>query len=112
METQLSEILINGTSYVRKDQAPEKEPSGDLKIVILQRGWVMVGRFSRSGSECKLTVASVIRNWGTTKGVGELAKDGPNSNTKLDKCNGLVEFDWLTVVAVISCDEAKWVSKL
>ena len=68
----------------------------------------MVGRFERNGSDCKLHNASVIRSWGTTKGLGEIAKDGPTSNTKLDPCNGLVEFDYLTVVASISCVEEKW----
>jgi len=85
-----------------------EEPKGNTKIVILQRGWIMVGRFERNGSDCKLHNASVIRSWGTTKGLGEIAKDGPNQNTKLDPCNGIVEFDYLTVVATISCEEKKW----
>lgn len=72
----------------------------------------MVGRFERKGSECKLSNASVIRTWGTTKGLGEIADAGPTTSTKLDKCNGLVEFDYLTVVAMISCNENKWESTL
>lgn len=87
---------------------PKKEATGNIKIVILQRGWIMVGKFERNGSDCKLHDASVIRSWGTTKGVGELAQNGPNSNTKLDPCNGVVEFDYLTVVATIHCEEKKW----
>ena len=62
----------------------------------------MVGYLAKSGNECKLAKASVIRSWGTTKGLGEIAGNGPTSNTKLDKCYGLVEFDYLTVVACIS----------
>lgn len=68
----------------------------------------MVGRFERKESECKLFDASVIRNWGATKGLGEIAENGPTASTKLDKCNGLVEFDYLTVVASISCNEENW----
>jgi len=84
----------------------------EVRIVILQRGWVMVGRFERKGSDCKLTDASVIRSWGTTKGLGEIAEAGPTASTKLDKCNGTVEFDYLTVVATISCNEKKWEKNL
>jgi len=68
----------------------------------------MVGRFEKKDSECKLLDASVIRTWGTTKGLGEIAESGPTTNTKLDKCNGLVEFDYLTVVATIACNDKNW----
>lgn len=95
-------ISIDGIEY-----APV-QAEGDIKIVILQRGWVMVGKFERKGSDCKLHNSSVIRSWGTTKGLGELAKDGPTSTTKLDPNNGVVEFDYLTIVATISCDQKSW----
>ena len=108
MKSSIKEIEVNGVAYVPKSSASYVEPAGDFKIVILQRGWVMIGRLERNGSECKLHDASVIRCWGTTKGLGELAKDGPQENTKVDPCNGLVEFDYLTVVATISADESKW----
>jgi len=112
MNTEVNEATINGVVYVRKDSVSEKEIQGDIKIVILQRGWVMVGRFERNGSDCKLHNASVIRSWGTTKGLGEIAKGGPTSVTKLDKCYGLVEFDYLTVVAMISCEVSAWKKEL
>jgi len=98
-------IIVDGVKYYADKP---KSIDSQVKIVILQRGWAMVGRFERKGSECKLHDASVIRTWGTTKGLGEIAKDGPTSSTKLDKCNGLVEFDYLTVVATIACDEKAW----
>ncbi len=98
-------MLIDGVEYVKK---AEQEIKGDIKIVILQRGWCMVGKFERDGSECKLHNASIIRKWGTTKGLGEIAVDGPTQKTVLDKCYGLVEFDYLTVVALLSCEVTKW----
>ena len=79
----------------------------EVKIVILQRGWVFVGKFSKVGSACKLTDASNIRTWGTTKGLGELAEGGPTSNTKLDKVND-VAFHELSVVAMIDCEDKVW----
>lgn len=108
MNQEINEVEINGVKYLRKDLVQEKEITGDIKIVILQRGWIMVGRFERSGNECKLHNASVIRNWGTSKGLGEIASGGPTSTTKLDKCFGVVEFDYLTACATIACEEKKW----
>ena len=99
-------IKIDNVEYVRKDSV--ESITGDIKIVILQRGWIMIGKFERNGSDCKLHNASVIRTWGTTKGLGELAKNGVQSNTKLDKCHGAVQFDYLTVVATIDCDGDSW----
>lgn len=98
-------VTVDGVVYY-SDKL--KANDSDIKIVILQRGWCMVGRLERKENECKLYDASVIRSWGTTRGLGEIAEGGPTTSTKLDKCNGLVEFDYLTVVASISCNKDKW----
>lgn len=105
----VDEVVIDGLTYVPKNSTIEK---GDIRIVILQRGWTMVGRFERNGSECKLRQASVIRAWGTTKGLGQIAKSGPTKDTVLDKTHGIVEFDYLTVVATIACEESEWKNAL
>ena len=102
-----SELTVNGVTYVPKG-SEKIQYTGDIKIVILQRGWILVGKFEKNGSECKLHNASVIRNWGTTKGLGEIAQAGPTANTKIDATNGLVEFDYLTVVATIACNAVAW----
>lgn len=99
-------IKIDEIEYVRKDSVADVK--GDVKIVILQRGWIMVGKFERVGNDCKLHKASIVRTWGTTKGLGEIATGGPTPSTKLDKCGGVVQFDYLTVVASIDCDESEW----
>jgi hypothetical protein len=101
----VQEIVIDGTTYVPK---VSQSFEGDIKIVVLQRGWVYIGRFSREGNDCKLTNASCIRTWGTTKGLQELV-NGATSKTVLDKCEGVVEFDWLTVVHTITVNPLKWV---
>lgn len=103
-----STIKIDEIEYIRKDSvAPQ--PTGDIKIVILPRGWVMIGRFSKDGSNCKLENASSIRRWGTTKGLGELAEKGKLKDTILDYC-GVVEFHELTTIATIQCREDVWKS--
>ena len=98
-------LTIEGVVYVPKDSIQQFK--GDAKIVVLQRGWIYVGRLSREGNDCKLTNAHNIRTWGTTKGLPELCH-GPTSSTKLDKCEGIVEFDWLTVVHTITVNPEKW----
>lgn len=103
----MDQVTVNGKMYY-SEKPSNAEFVGEQKIVVLQRGWVVVGKMEREGSQCKLHKASVIRNWGTTKGLGELALSGPNSGTKLDPCNGAVEFDYLTVILTISVDESKW----
>lgn len=111
MKTKIStdSVFINGQEYLPKTSIKAQEYTGDLKIVVLQRGWIYIGKLERIGNDCKLHNASCIRTWGTTKGLQELV-NGPTSNTKLDKCEGVVEFDWLTVVHTIVCNESKWKS--
>ena len=109
----MKEITINGESYVPKSTvAISPQYDGPIKIVVLQRGWVMIGKFERNGSDCKLHNASVIRIWGTKNGLGELAEKGPLKDTVLDKTNGVVEFDYLTVVCTISVKESVWAKEL
>jgi hypothetical protein len=105
-------MIINGVEYIEKSLASKVEFEGPIKIVVLQRGWVLIGKFERKADQCFLHEASTIRNWGTTKGLGELAKDGPTKDTKLDKCNGVVEFEVLTKVLSIDVDQGKWANKL
>lgn len=66
-----------------------KDEHGKWRIVVLQRGWVAVGRLFKHGNNCILENASVIRRWGTTKGLGEIALNGPTEKTVLDKCSNL-----------------------
>lgn len=68
---------------------------------------MVVGDFSQKGDQCTLTNASVIRSWGTTKGIGEIAENGPTPNTKLDPCPN-VHFHQMTMVGRIDCNESKW----
>lgn len=99
-------ITVNGTTY-----RAERPASGEVKILVLQRGWNVVGRYEKSGTEHVLTDAAVIRYWGTTKGLGELAAGGPTDKTKLDPC-GTVRAHELATVLVLDCDAQKWADAL
>lgn len=108
-KVKVDELTIDGTVYIPKDSVQQVEYTGDVRIVILQRGWIYIGIFERDEKTniCKLHKAYNIRSWGTTKGLGELVH-GPTNITKLDKCEGVVEFDWLTVVHTITVNRNKW----
>jgi hypothetical protein len=108
MEQNINELEVNGVKYIRKDSVQDtKQFDGDIKIVVLQRGWIYIGRFERIGNDCKLYNAYNIRSWGTTKGLPELV-NGATKDTKLDKCEGIVEFDWLTIIHTITVDKKAW----
>lgn len=108
-KNEVTAITVDGEIYVR--QAETVPANSNIKIVILQRGWVMIGRWSQNGEMCALDDASTIRVWGTTKGLGELALGGKTSKTVLDRC-GRVDFHILTTVAVLNCAEDKWRASL
>lgn len=77
------------------------------RIVVLQRGWVAVGNYTESGDEGILTDAKIIRRWGTAKGLGQLAANGPTGNTVLDPA-GTVRFHKLGVVMTFDTEASKW----
>lgn len=102
-------ITVNGVEYVKKGS--DEPTNSNIKIVVLQRGWVFIGRWKQEGDMCSLDNAYTIRTWGTSKGLGQLALEGKQSSTKLDKA-GRVEFHQLTVVAAINADEKLWNEEL
>lgn len=89
----------------------EEAPTGKLVIAILDRGWVFIARaqdnVADSAGSLMLTNAACVRYWGTTKGIGELALEGPRRETKLDEA-GTVTVPRTAVIALIDAVEAKW----
>jgi len=74
--------------------------NGKRQIVILQRGWIVVGDVTREGNDVVVSNSSVIRRWGTKNGIGQLALAGPTSETVLDPL-GRIESHELAVVGRI-----------
>lgn len=105
-ELTLGQIKELQCLFTKQDTTCCTEELG-VQIVILQRGWVFVGHLTKKGSACTLTKAQTIRVWGTSKGLGEIAENGPTSSTKLDVCPD-VSFHELTVIAMIKCQESEW----
>ncbi len=77
------------------------------QIVVLQRGWIVVGDVEKTPEEVKINNCSIIRIWGTSKGLGEIAENGPTSKTKLDNCPPIMVHP-LSVVLFMNVSEGKW----
>lgn len=103
------EIIKSILADNEETKPPTKIDDG-IKIVILQRGWVVIGKYHQDGEYGVLTDAYVIRRWGTDEGLGQLAREGKQEETKLEK-TGTIRFHELTSVAMIDCDEGKWKSE-
>jgi len=78
-----------------------------MKICVLDKGWVLVGQLEKDGDEYLLINGCVIRRWGTSEGIGELAIKGPLPDTKLEKIP-LVKFHKRSLIFTVSCEESKW----
>lgn len=80
----------------------------DVRIVVLQRGWIVVGTYACDGDDVTISDAKVIRRWGTTAGLGQL-RGGPRPNTVLDNA-GTVRAHRLAVVLTIDVDPSGWIA--
>ena len=76
-------------------------------IAVLDRGFVYVGQIAHDGGWCVITDARNIRYWGTERGLGQLALEGPTDKTKLDKV-GTVRAPARAVVSLIETEAALW----
>ena len=108
-ELTVAEVCEIATTFARlapkTSQAVPSEP--DMRIVILQRGWVVVGKYRQEGTNVTIASAQIIRRWGTTRGLGELASEGPKPDTVLDPA-GTVRCHALTVIATLDCEAEAW----
>ena len=89
---------------------------GRKAIVILQRGFVWVGEVYTDPTNSLFFVlkkGATVRRWGTSKGLGQLAAEGPKSNTVLDLHETESRFTLLSYIGEIECGPAwdKWFAK-
>ena len=101
VESAVRDVLLGSTSK----PAQQAVSVPNLKIVVLDRGWVVVGRVSYRDEWTVIEDAAVIRNWGTSKGLGEIAANGPTEKTILDKCPAVRA---RTVIMEMDCEASKW----
>ena len=76
-------------------------------VAVLDRGFVYVGEVEHDGEWCVITNARNVRYWGTVRGLGQLALEGPTPKTRLDAV-GTVRVSARAVISLIETDAAKW----
>ena len=78
-------------------------------IFVCERGFVIVGRIA---SEDTLTITlndvAVVRRWGTTRGLGQLAMEGPLLETILEPEPDGTTQGRMSVYRQIPCDQKAW----
>jgi hypothetical protein len=81
-----------------------------IRIVVLKRGFIYVGRCRMDDDTLVITNAVNVRRWGTTRGLGELV-NGPTADTVLDPV-GTVRAPERAVIHTIDVREDAWAPKL
>lgn len=83
---------------------------GEIRIVVLDRGFVFVGRVTQTETEMYIDDARCIRKWGTTEGLGQLSQ-GPLVETVLDhKC--CIRPQIKAVLFTVEVVQSKWTAAL
>ena len=77
-------IMIDGKEYIKK------QVGSSTKIMVLTQGHVIRGDVEETEKGYMVRNAEVIRKWGTTEGIGELAKKHNDATPTIDPLNGLV----------------------
>jgi hypothetical protein len=84
-------------------------------IVVADRGHVWVGRVSRLADwtdEVQISSARIIRRWGTSKGLNELARGPIAGKTLLDASVPVLAVSARAVIAIIPVEASAWASHL
>ena len=92
------ETTIDGVRYRQVDEF------GPIKIVVLERGFIYVGRTEPANEEITIHGARSLIRWGTSHHLGEL-HDGPLKDTKLGaSCTVRARLDQLIHTIEVSQD--------
>lgn len=82
--------------------------SSEWQIIVAERGFIYVGRPTRVGDQLVIRDSFNVRRWGTTGGLGELARLGPRDETVLDDYGTIRLHILLIPGGCIDCDDAVW----
>ena len=113
MNAAMIEVLINAIAKLEHgdEQAvngsDNKDPEiSGWKIVVLDRGFVAVGKVSVGGDYITISDCGHFRRWGTDRGLGQL-HNGPLEETIIDRCGEIVVHK-LCVIHIIDVDNESW----
>ena len=81
-----------------------------FSIVVLDRGFVYIGKVTVDQEWCVIEGARNLRIWGTSRGLGQLALEGPQQDTTMDLV-GTVRAPLRAVISLIDATESQWVTQ-
>ncbi len=82
---------------------------GDVKILVLDRGFVLVGRVERHPDlafHWRVAPARCVRRWGTTGGLAQL-RSGKRPETQLDDVSAET-VPFRAVLRILDVEEGAW----
>lgn len=62
-EATVTEMQINGVTYVRKDSVREPIPNGKRSVVVVDRGWIFAGDVTEENGRVYLDRAVWVFRW-------------------------------------------------
>lgn len=80
-------------------------------VLVCDRGFVLIGDVSPHPSDWQRVIVdncATVRLWGTNRGLGQLALEGPQTTTILDYEGNGVDVLRATILRAIPCNEAAW----
>ena len=82
-----------------------------VKIVVVDNGFVYVGNVHREAGFFIITNCFNVRRFGTTGGIGQLAMEGPTSETALDRTAPVLIPD-NKLCHLMAVSETRWASTI
>ncbi len=82
-----------------------------MNLYVMEERWVIVGEpdsTSPCGMMVTLKACGVVRIWGTSAGLGELAESGPLAATRIDREPDGVQINTRFVMRCIPCEGKAW----
>ena len=74
-------------------------------IVVVDNGFVFWGDLATDGDACEISNGYSLRRFGTKRGLGQLAIEGPQKETQADKVS-LIRIQKNRVVFIMECSDA------
>ena len=84
-----------------------------IEIVVLTNSLVYVGEVVYHEDSLRIAPAWNIRRFGTTRGLGEIALNGPTRDTILDPSGPIkVFYESKSWIHSMECEQEPWIKKL
>lgn len=83
----------------------------DVRLLVMEERWVIAAEIvgmSPCGLFLDLGWSAVVVLWGTDFGLGQLAREGPRPNTKLNPEPDGGQVSRRHIMRSVKCDPAKW----